>query len=65
MESIYQRMLETSPIPMWIYALDTLAFLEVNQAAVQNYGYSREEFLSMTIREIWLSGRCSAAPRGN
>jgi PAS domain S-box-containing protein len=38
--------------PMWIYDRETLAFLEVNQAAQNRYGYSREEFLRMTILDI-------------
>jgi PAS domain S-box-containing protein len=37
---------------MWIYDLKTLAFLEVNDAAVKEYGYTREEFLGMTIKNI-------------
>lgn len=41
-----------SPIPMWIYERNTLAFLEVNEAAVRQYGYTREEFLQRTIADI-------------
>ncbi len=41
-----------SPVPMWIYDRQTLAFMEVNVAAVRQYGYSREEFLSRTIAHI-------------
>ena len=41
-----------SPIPMWIYDRETLAFVEVNEAAVQQYGYTREEFLDRTIADI-------------
>ncbi len=37
---------------MWIYDLETLRFLDVNNAAVAKYGYSRAEFLSMTIADI-------------
>ena len=40
---------EASPLPMWVYDAETLAFLAVNDAAVRHYGYSREEFLAMTI----------------
>lgn len=40
------------PDPMWIYDVRTLGFLDVNSAAVATYGYSREEFLGMTIAEI-------------
>jgi PAS domain S-box-containing protein len=37
---------------MWLYDIDTLQFLEVNDAAVYYYGYSREKFLSMSIKDI-------------
>lgn len=43
---------EKNPQPMWIYDLETLRFLEVNTAAVLKYGYSREEFLEMTLKDI-------------
>lgn len=41
-----------NPTPMWIYDLPTLRILKVNAAAVRHYGYSEQEFLSMTIRDI-------------
>ncbi|HEX6026931.1 MAG TPA: ATP-binding protein [Solirubrobacter sp.] len=47
-----QMLFEASPTPMWVYDADTLAFLAVNDAAVRHYGYSREEFLQMTIKDI-------------
>ena len=40
------------PRPMWVYDEDSLRFLRVNDAAVAEYGYSRDEFLRMTIRDI-------------
>ncbi len=43
---------EKNPNPMWIYDSETLSFLEVNQAAIHQYGWSREEFLNMTILDI-------------
>ena len=39
---------------MWVFDSDSLAFLDVNKAAVAKYGYSRDEFLSMSIRDIYL-----------
>ncbi len=51
-EEKYRFMFSNNPQPMWIYDLETLAFLEVNQAAIQHYGYTREEFLSMTLKDI-------------
>lgn len=41
-----------TPFPMWIFDLESLKFLTVNYEAVRQYGYSRAEFLSMTIEEI-------------
>jgi two-component system cell cycle sensor histidine kinase/response regulator CckA len=38
--------------PMWVFDISTLAFSAVNDAAVRHYGYSRKEFLSMTILDI-------------
>jgi two-component system cell cycle sensor histidine kinase/response regulator CckA len=41
-----------APEPMWIYDTSTVQFLEVNNAAVEHYGYSRDEFLRMRLRDI-------------
>jgi len=41
-----------TPAPMWVYSQETLEFLEVNDAAIEKYGYSRDEFLKMNIRDI-------------
>ena len=51
-EAIYQLLFERNPLPMWVYDSETLRFLAVNDAAIRHYGYSREEFLAMTVREI-------------
>lgn len=51
-EHDFRILFDSHPVPMWVYDLDTLAFLEVNDAAVAGYGYSRDEFLRMTIRDI-------------
>ena len=37
---------------MWVFDHETLAFLEVNEAALEHYGYTREEFLRMTLKDI-------------
>lgn len=37
---------------MWIYNIDTLHFVEVNDAAISKYGYTRNEYLKMTIKDI-------------
>jgi PAS domain S-box-containing protein len=51
-EDHYRLLFDSNPHPVWVYDLATLAFLDVNQSAVRNYGYSREEFLSKTIKDI-------------
>jgi len=51
-EEQYRLLFESNPQPMWVYDLETLRFLAVNDVALEHYGYSREEFLAMTIREI-------------
>jgi len=51
-ETRYRQLFEANPHPMWVYDLDTLQFLAVNDAAVRHYGYSRDEFLRMSITEI-------------
>lgn len=51
-EAKYRYLFENNPRPMWVYDRHTLAFLAVNDAAIAHYGYSRQEFLDMTIAEI-------------
>jgi two-component system, cell cycle sensor histidine kinase and response regulator CckA len=51
-EKRYHELFRSNPHPMWVYDLETLLFLEVNDAAVAHYNYSRDEFLAMTIKDI-------------
>ncbi len=51
-EVSFKLLFENNPLPMWVYDRETLAFLTINQAAIVHYGYSQEEFLSMTIKDI-------------
>src|SRR6266850_5039311 len=51
-EERYRLLFESNPQAMWVYDRENLAFLAVNEAAIFHYGYSREEFLSMTIKDI-------------
>ena len=69
----YRLLFEANPQPMWVFDVETLAFLAVNDAAVRHYGYSRDEFLDMSIMDIrpaedppGIAGRPPdrAAPRG-
>lgn len=51
-EADYRLLFEANPFPMWVFELESLRFLTVNNAAIQHYGYSREEFSAMTIADI-------------
>src|SRR5258708_4986661 len=51
-EDKYKSLFYKSPLPKWIYDQETLQFLEVNEAAIRNYGYSQEEFGRMRIADI-------------
>ncbi len=51
-EEQYHNLFDLSPLPKWVYDANTLRFLDVNKRAIDHYGYSREEFLSMTIKDI-------------
>ncbi len=48
----FRVLFEQHPRPMWVYDLETLRFLEVNDCATERYGFTRDEFLSMTIADI-------------
>ena len=51
-EKQYRLLFHGNPNPMWVFDLETQAFLEVNEAAVQQYGYSHEEFLTKTLADL-------------
>jgi PAS domain S-box-containing protein len=51
-EARFRRLFDDNPLPMWLFDEESLRFLDVNNAAVRHYGYSREEFLRMTVRDI-------------
>ncbi len=51
-EEWHRILFESSPQPIWVFDERTLRFLAVNEAACRSYGYSREEFLAMTIKDI-------------
>src|SRR6267143_625608 len=51
-EQRYHLLFDSNPHPVWVYDLQTLVILDVNHSAVRNYGYSRAEFLSLTIKDI-------------
>jgi PAS domain S-box-containing protein len=53
MRDNYTRIFDSSPIPMWVFDIDTLQFLAVNDAAIKQYGYTRQKFLQLSIPVLW------------
>lgn len=53
-----QLLFAANPLPMWVYDLETLRFVEVNDAAIAQYGYTRDSFLSMLITDIFPTAEC-------
>jgi len=51
-EQRYRLLFEASPLPLWIYDLETLRILDVNEVACRKYGYTHDEFVAMTILDI-------------
>jgi PAS domain S-box-containing protein len=51
-EPRYRQLFESSPMPLWVYDLETLKILDVNEVACVKYGYTRDEFLAMSILDI-------------
>lgn len=51
-EEKYRTLFYKSPLPAWLYDFETLQFIDVNEAAIRHYGYTHDEFLSMTIKDI-------------
>jgi diguanylate cyclase (GGDEF)-like protein/PAS domain S-box-containing protein len=55
-EASFRLLFANNPHPMWVYEASSLRFLEVNDAAVERYGFSREEFLEMRVPDLARSG---------
>jgi PAS domain S-box-containing protein len=51
-EERYRNMFDSIPLPTMVYYLDTLSIIDVNKAAMKHYGYSRVEFLKMTVKDL-------------
>jgi PAS domain S-box-containing protein len=51
-EDRYRVLFERNPFPMWVADPESLRLLDANQAAIEQYGYTRDEFLSMTVRDL-------------
>ena len=52
-EVSFRLLFDHNPMPMWVFDAETTGFLNVNDAAVRHYGYPRETFLQMQLRQIW------------
>ena len=63
-EKRYSNLFNLSPLPMWVVDLETRKFLDVNNATLAHYGYSREEFLSMDLRDIRPAGEIPNMEKG-
>ena len=59
LEESYKTLFDANPLPSWTYCLDSGRFMDVNEAALKLYGYSRAEFLSMTISELGMQNELS------
>jgi PAS domain S-box-containing protein len=64
-EGRYRSLFEGNPLPMWVCEPATQAFLAVNDAAVKQYGYSRAEFRSMTLKDICPMPRLESPTSGS
>src|SRR5437762_8223439 len=51
-DTTFELLFKNNPLPLWVYDLETLRFLDINEVACHKYGYSREEFLALTMRDI-------------
>jgi len=51
-EEKYRLLFSNSPLPMWVYEIATYRILDVNEAAIEHYGFSKEEFLTMTVFDL-------------
>jgi len=49
----YRLLFEGNPVPMWVLDRKSLKFLAVNEAACRQYGFSAQDFLTMTMADIW------------
>lgn len=63
-EKRYRLLFEKNPHPMWVADREMHSFLAVNEAAIQHYGYSQDEFLGMSVKDIRLSPSVLSVPKG-
>jgi diguanylate cyclase (GGDEF)-like protein/PAS domain S-box-containing protein len=61
----YQLLFQRHPVPLWVYDQASLRFLAVNDSAVRAYGYSRREFLAMTLSDVEVAAESPASGSGD
>lgn len=61
-EAEYRYLFEKNASPMWIVDVETSQYLAVNDAAIRHYGYTREEFLAISIKDVVVEGETSTLP---
>lgn len=52
-EQKYKLLFEANPMPMWMFSKCSMRIVDVNSAAIEHYGYSREEFLALPAESLW------------
>lgn len=60
-EASFRLLFDSNPVAMWVFDRQTLRFLAVNDAAVAQYGYSRDQFLNMSVTDVRVEGADDAA----
>lgn len=60
LEGRYHKLFDGNPVPTWIYGTKDLLILDVNQAAIDHYGWPREEFLGLSVASIRMPGETQA-----
>ncbi len=51
-EESFRLLFDSNPVPMWVIDRESLRFMAVNDAAIARYGYSRQQFMSMTVTQL-------------
>ncbi len=62
-EKQYRLLFQGNPHPMWVFDLETQKILEANESAVQHYGYTRDEFLQMSLADLRTGDQSGLPPR--